>query len=505
MTVFVVVVRLSPGSARVGRAVDDLGQLLAAALAAVATGRRACRTKAPDVWSWRLLSLATGSWALGEVAWSYYELLGSRQTPFPSVADAGFLLFAVFATAAMLCWPSTSLHGAGRWRALLDAVLVAGSLFIVTWVTALGSAVRASGETTFAYAVSLAYPVSDLVLLTLAILVVAHARRAARSGLGLLTIGLVFLCVADSGFAYLTSIGKYATGSPVDAGWFAGFLLIAAAAYVATTAPGTDHPDSIPVVESAARALLPYLPAGLGLGVALIGELTGHGQKVSLVAATVVMTALLIRQLLAVLDNRRLVGQLIAAQQELRYQAFHDPLTGLANRALFTDRLLHSLQLHRRDLRPISLLYCDLDGFKAVNDTFGHDAGDDVLKAAAERFRAITRPGDTVARMGGDEFALLVEDDGDAVTIATRILDAFTQPAAVDGHFITLGVSIGIAELTPSAPPVESSQFIQRADAAMYQAKRAGKGTAIIWSPQLPPPSASPERAFQQTAPTLHK
>jgi diguanylate cyclase (GGDEF)-like protein len=110
--------------------------------------------------------------------------------------------------------------------------------------------------------------------------------------------------------------------------------------------------------------------------------------------------------LLAVLDKRRLVRQLVTAQQELHHQAFHDPLTGLANRALFADRLELSLQLHRRDLRPLSLLYCDLDSFKTVNDTHGHEAGDDILEAAAERLRAVTRPGDTVARMGGDEFAV---------------------------------------------------------------------------------------------------
>lgn len=91
---------------------------------------------------------------------------------------------------------------------------------------------------------------------------------------------------------------------------------------------------------------------------------------------------------LAVLDNRRLFRQLVLAESELRHQAFHDPLTGLANRALFADRLRHGLALHRRDQRPLSLLYCDLDGFKAVNDTLGQDAGDDVLKAVAERLRA---------------------------------------------------------------------------------------------------------------------
>ncbi len=307
---FVVLLRWHPGGPRVGRAIDDLGQLLAAATAAAAAG------------------------------WRYRRSSPLTRRPW------------------LLRWPSTALHGAARWRGLLDGVLVAGSLFIVSWVTALGSVIRSPADSTFAYAVSLAYPISDLVLLTLAIIVASHGDQGRRSGLAMLTVGLLCLCVADSGFAYLTAIGKYATGSPVDVGWFGGFLLIAAAAYTSVAQPA-DAADQALIQESTTKALLPYVPAGIGLAVAVTGELAGRSQKVTLVAATLVMATLLVRQLLAVLDNRRLVRQLTAAQLELQHQAFHDPLTGLANRALFADRLRHSLQLHRRDLRPLSLLYCD--------------------------------------------------------------------------------------------------------------------------------------------------
>jgi len=486
---FLLGLRWHPGGPLVGRGIDDIGQLVAAALAAWSTGvraRSARRAGSSAARAWALWSVGTGCWALGELAWCWFELVAGRQTPFPSIADAGFLLFPVFAVAGLLAWPSAAVHGGRRWRTLLDGVLVAGSLFIVSWVTALGSAARAGGDGRFAYVVSLAYPVTDLVLLTLVVVVVAHARDAARSGLGLLAVGLSALVVADSGFAYLTSTGRYATGSIVDAGWFGGFLLIAAAATTAA-APNRGGPAPAAVEsESTAAALLPYLPAGVGLAVAAVGELTGRGQKVAVTAAGVVVIALLIRQLLAVLDNRRLLRQLQRAQLELRHQAFHDPLTGLANRALFTDRLHHGLQLHRRDLRPLGLIYLDLDGFKAINDTHGHEAGDAVLKAAAERLRAVTRPGDTVARLGGDEFAVLVEDGGDAGTVVARLLDALTQPAVIGRHSVSLGGSVGLAELTPAAAPVTPAEFLRRADAAMYQAKRSGKGCAVYWTNQLP-------------------
>jgi diguanylate cyclase (GGDEF)-like protein len=434
--------------------------------------------------SWLCLTVATGSWACGEAVWSYYELVSRRETPFPSAADVGFLLFPLLAGVGVLLWPSAALHGRARWRTLLDGMLVAGSLFLLSWATALGSTIRLGSDSLLAYLVSVAYPICDLVLLTMTVVVVARAGQAIRSGLTLLALGLSSLCIADSGFAYLTATSRYQTGSLVDAGWFAGFLLIAAAA--TTTSSNVDHPTSI-AVESTGTTLLPYIPAGTGLAAGLVAGLTGRGSTVTLVAAALVVAALLGRQLLAMLDNRRLVREVLDVQEALHHQAFHDSLTGLANRALFTDRLRHGLELHRRDLRPLTLLYCDLDGFKHVNDTLGHDAGDSVIRAAAERLQAVTRRGDTVARLGGDEFAILLEDGGDGTNIASRILEGFARPVVLDRHTVAVGVSIGIAVLDASCAPVTPTDLLSRADSAMYEAKRNGKGAASSWTdPQSP-------------------
>ena len=482
VAVFLVLVRGQPGGPTVARAVDDVGQLLAALLASVACTSRWRRSPGRPGRPWLLLSLGTGAWCVGEAVWSWSEVVAGQQTPFPSLADAGYLLFPVLAAIGLLLWPSAGLTRGARGRALLDGVLVAGALFIVSWVTALGTALGADSASRLARAVSLAYPVTDLVLLTLTVVIVANARRESGSGLPLLAVGLVSLCVADSGFAYLSATEAYATGALVDAGWFGGFLLIAAAAVAPAVAQdqaeATTKEQSL---TSTPATLLPYVPAGIGLAVTVISELRGTSDGLTFAASAVVVGALLVRQLLAALDNRALLRRLVEAQQELRYQAFHDPLTGLANRALFADRLRHGLELHRRDRRSLGLLYCDLDGFKAVNDTLGHDAGDEVIRAAAERLRALTRPGDTVARMGGDEFAVLLEDGGDACAVAGRILAGFARPTAVGRHSVAVGVSVGIAALPADSPAVDAATLLRRADAAMYTAKRAGRGVAVEW------------------------
>jgi diguanylate cyclase (GGDEF)-like protein/PAS domain S-box-containing protein len=165
------------------------------------------------------------------------------------------------------------------------------------------------------------------------------------------------------------------------------------------------------------------------------------------------------------------------AEAELAHQAFHDPLTSLANRALFQDRVAHALaRLHRRTGNVV-VLFCDLDGFKNVNDSLGHAAGDRLLSAVAGRIAAVVREEDTVARLGGDEFAVLLEG-GDAVVraedIADRILRAVVEPVAVDGTWVSAGMSIGVAAAGPDA--LTADELLRDADTAMYSAKAAGKG-----------------------------
>ena len=165
-----------------------------------------------------------------------------------------------------------------------------------------------------------------------------------------------------------------------------------------------------------------------------------------------------------------------ALEERLEYQAFHDPLTDLPNRALFTDRLGHALARLNRRKEPIAVLFVDLDNFKHVNDSLGHEAGDRLLVAAAERLRESVRPEDTVARLGGDEFTVLLEgivDWDGADRAAERISRSMQAPFHLDGREIFTGVSIGVA-ITDTIPE-EIEDLLKNADLALYSAKRKGR------------------------------
>jgi diguanylate cyclase (GGDEF)-like protein/PAS domain S-box-containing protein len=175
------------------------------------------------------------------------------------------------------------------------------------------------------------------------------------------------------------------------------------------------------------------------------------------------------------------------AEEELSHQAFHDTLTGLANRALFRDRLDHALDSNARTGAHPAVIFLDLDGFKTVNDSLGHDAGDELLREVAVRLAAAVRRGDTVGRLGGDEFAILVEQSlkplDQAATVADRVLQILTEPVVLaGGHRVVLSASLGIAV---GGDDCDSASLLRDADVAMYQAKSAGKSRWVLFDPGM--------------------
>ena len=179
------------------------------------------------------------------------------------------------------------------------------------------------------------------------------------------------------------------------------------------------------------------------------------------------------------------ITELKSAERKLRQLATHDYLTGLPNRLLLYDRLELALNRYARYGTPVALMFCDLDGFKPVNDAYGHQVGDAVLTEVADRIHSVVRDTDTAARLGGDEFAVLVEgvDDLDQLTnVAERLVAAIAEPVRVNGATARVGVSVGIVMASEGCS--EPDDLVAAADTAMYRAKEEGRGRFHLWSEQ---------------------
>ncbi|MFL6082320.1 MAG: diguanylate cyclase domain-containing protein [Mycobacterium sp.] len=470
------------GGAYVSRMVDEAASLASVLFAAGSAGRAARAAQGRARQGWLAMMAGLLAWAAGEVIWGYYEVwLGYEQAPFPSWADAGYLLFPLGAGAAVLLL-SDSDRGQSRKRLLLDGVIIAASMFLISWLTVLDRVFQAGSENSLAFAVSLAYPVTDVAIITIAWTV---AVAVYRPRMALLVGGLILVAVSDSIFAALTAVGSYHTGNLIDLGWILGWGVLGMAALrsiVEPTVGSTTGPNS-----SRVRLWLPYLPLVIACGLGLAVALPELGSFALAAAGLLIVVAVLARQFLVLAENRRLLSDVLRL-------AFRDQLTGLPNRASFLDRLEQAVARQRREHKPLAVLCLDLDNFKTVNDELGHPAGDELLVRVAGRLSGCLRTTDTVARLGGDEFAILIEGSlQDALVAADRILDTFNTPIVVDGVALTVRPSVGLTLATGETPQITVHDLLRHADLAMYAAKRDGGGCLRIFVPDLPNPYEVPE------------
>jgi diguanylate cyclase (GGDEF)-like protein/PAS domain S-box-containing protein len=232
-----------------------------------------------------------------------------------------------------------------------------------------------------------------------------------------------------------------------------------------------EDPAFIGAVEGiTSEVCVPLFDRGEVVGILNVESMGG----VVLTEADLRLVSALAEQVGGAIGRARLYTRVRESEERLTYRAFHDPLTGLANRSLFLNRLEHARARAKRRKGRLAVLFMDLDNFKVINDSLGHDIGDRLLVTVAERLRTCVRPQDTVARFGGDEFVALLEDLADAgaaARVADRIMDELREPFEIDGHRLHTSASIGIA-----LDAASGGDLLRAADTAMYRAKENGKG-----------------------------
>ena len=435
----------------------------------------AARRTGDDRLAWWSMTVALGLGVAGNLVYSL-AIAPLPEEPFPSIADAfylGYYLPLYVALVALIRARVARFH-ASMW---LDGVVGALGAGAVAVAVLLAPALEVTEGSLAAVLTSLAYPVADVVLL--ALLVAVGAILGVRRDRTLLWLGagIGANLVGDIVFLDLATAGVYVEGGPLDLTWLTAMALIALAAH-------SSDPDAVRTsVETGART-----PTRVGwrvLAVPLVCNLaslvvlaTGSGGRSSAAAW------LAVGCVLAALARTAITFREVGSFNEVREQARTDELTGLPNRRALMEEAQRVLTTATAR-RPAALLLLDLDGFKEVNDSLGHFAGDTLLRQVGSRLRSGLGDRDVLARLGGDEFAVLLgeADLARAQDTAELLRELVLQPFTVEGTRLHVGVSIGVA--TAPVPAATVTELLRCADVAMYAAKASREGVrAYVPDPQ---------------------
>ncbi|MBW4717048.1 GGDEF domain-containing protein [Saccharothrix obliqua] len=482
LAVLVVVVLSGLLDRQTAVAVDKFTQLAGAAAAMVCYWRAGLRRQG-TARRWRLwMAAAMASLVVGLGTWTWGRVFLGVPLPSTTVAPLGFILVPVLVLCAVLVLG----HGAAgslpnhrsRLVIVLDGLIVVGSLFVLTWVSLLESMVRAWAASGPGFATVVAHPAAYLVMLVV-LLVSSWSHRSVRQ-LPMLFVALAGLGQSASGWVFAYLVSKGVTDVPVAAD--IGFMVCPGLYFLSSIAP--SGPGRERSASGRLRAgemlhiLVPYLPMLVTGLFIVVGTATGvRLNPFEIYVGLGVVLLVIARQLFTLIDNVRLLEQLRDSRERLRHQAYHDPLTGVANRVLFRERLTGALD----GGDPLVVLFIDVDGFKDVNDNYGHAEGDEVLRIVAQRLQHCVRPQDTVARLGGDEFGVLVDGyPAPPDEIGRRVLEAMSAPLRTAAGEHRIRGSVGIAHRAAAGPELSADDLLGSADAAMYTAKRLGKGLVVV-------------------------
>lgn len=407
--------------------------------------------------AWALLAAGIGLTVAGDVTYTVLELSG--EVAFPSVAD--LLYLASYPMYAAALWELGRRGSADR-GVLIDAAIVGIAAAVLGWVYLMAPYFDDPGLTVAERIISLAYPVGDFILLPLIVrLVLAHAANI-PAHVGVL-VGMVLYLIADVAYGLGSLSGWYASGGLIDAMWLIAHVLFAAAVWhpSAATEPPTIGID----VSLSSQRLAALATASILAPVVVLMHDISEGYTVEVAAIGSIVLFLLVIQRMA-----GLMGQIHRQATELAALSRTDPLTGAANRRQLDEELHRALVRVERSGADLTVALLDLDRFKAYNDTYGHPAGDVLLREAVAAWQAELRELDLLARFGGEEFVVLIPD-----TPPTQAEQVVERLRARIPHGQTC--SAGIAHVRSGE---EAEALVARADRALYAAKESGRDRSVV-------------------------
>jgi diguanylate cyclase len=447
---------------------EDLVSALAIVALWVGVRRRNDLLRRPWLW----VGLALGCWVVGDLVWDGYLFLGIDR---PDVSFADFFYLVGYPLLALGLFQMARARAGRHARdGFLDGSIFAVAAAVAAWQMLVVPTAAGTHSMGVAIVWS-AYPLGDILLLAaVGWLVLAPGKRGVATSL--LVAGMAMTFVLDVLYTYLPIVSTFDV-TRLDFLYPVTYVVIAAAALH----PGggeltTAGPESARMHP--ARLMLLGSSLALASFSLILTESDSTTTRAVLVGLSVLLSsAVVLRFALAVRARE-------SAQQSLAFKATHDELTGTVNRMLLLDRIDHALARTRKR-EPLAVLYLDLDRFKSINDTLGHQVGDQLLVEVSRRIAATLRRADTLGRFGGDEFVVLCEDIEPEIVsnVAERIVAAVAEPLQIGIATLHVTVSIGIAVSHGDATEVDS--LIRSADAAMYAAKRLGGNRYELYDDEL--------------------
>jgi len=445
---------------------DLVGQVImlpinAAAAALAWQASRNVRGRYRLALAWRLIALGLFGQLAGAIATGVYSLFG--QVPYPSLADPLFLSFYPLMLAALLALPHQRQSRSQNLRQGLDLATTALGAATVVWYVLIAPTARAGGQSTLQMAVSLAYPVGEVILIVgVASLLLRGVPDSTRRALWLVAVALCLFVIGDTLYAYVTLHGVFAMSDALNVTYALAFALFVLAARCQRPAEA----GTVDVIRQRRVSWMPYVAVASGFVVLLVSELSNTpGTLVIAVAATA---------LAVMVSARQLLGQreLVAAQGKLKTLATTDGLTGLGNRRI----LLADLDRQAKTVssaHPSLLVLLDLNGFKNYNDTFGHPAGDALLARLANALTDAVEPfGARAYRPGGDEFCVIAAD----ASQRNALERAATRALYETGKGFVISTAFGSVVIPNDA--ANATEAMRAADIAMYAQKSSGRATA---------------------------